>query len=568
MTRKKTQLFLAAALVALGLTSKAQDARVQVVHNAPNAPAVDIYVNANKVLTNVPFRAASSFLNVPSGVPLQVRIKPTSTQADTSNPVFFRTYTLAASTGYYLIANGNLGTTQAPNPEGIPTGFDITVIPDAKSTSALPGNVDLRIFHGVTDAPTVDIKAQGVATLVENAPFRGFSGYIPVPAASYTIQIAPGSGSPNLLAYNAPLTGLAGSSLLVLASGYFNPAANQVNGQNGPAFGIWAFTPTGQAIQLPKAISRVQIVHNSASAPAVDVFVNGGKAVPGLDFRKATPFVNLDAGVPLTVALKGASASTDTSNPAFRQTYELAGGESYTLVATGLLSTTGYAANPDGIATGFDITILPGAREIASTSTTSNNAEVRVLHACTDAPFVDVRVQGGATLVNNAGFRNFTSYLGAPNVNLNLEVTDSAQAGVVATFLAPLGSFPDSAMVVMASGFLTPSANQNGPGFGLLAVLPSGTAVLLPAVTSVKDARKFASFEAFPNPGQNQITMRLPEGQMAAKAEAISVTGQRIQLELNNTTGKLDVSDLKAGIYLVNIQTQTGTFLQAKVQIL
>jgi hypothetical protein len=567
MTRKKTQLLFAAASVALGLSVQAQDARLQVVHNAPNAPAVDIYVNNNRVLTNVPFRAASSFLPAPSGVPLQVRIKPTAAVADTSNPVFFRTYTLAASTGYYLIANGNLGSSQAPNPEGIPTGFDLTVIPGARSTSEQPGNVDLRIFHGVTDAPTVDIKAQGVGTLVDNAPFRGFSGYIPVPASSYTIQISPGSGSPNLLAYKAGISGLAGNSLLVLASGYFNPAANPVNGQNGPAFGIWAFTPTGQAIELQKATSRVQIVHNSASAPAVDVFVNGGKVVPGLDFRKATPFVTLDAGVPLTVALKGASASTDTSNPAFRQTYELAGDEKYTLVATGLLSTTGYAPNPNGIATGFDITILPGAREIASTAATSNNTDVRVLHACTDAPFVDVRVQGGPTLVNNAGFRNFTPYLGAPNVNLNLEVTDSAQAGVVATFLAPLESFPDSAMVVMASGFLTPSANQNGPAFGLLAVLPSGTAVLLSTVSSVSEFKNGASFEAFPNPGQNQIRFRLPEGHMAAKAEAISVQGQRIPLGLSAAEGKLDVSVLKSGMYVLNIQTQSGNVLQAKVQI-
>ena len=157
------------------------------------------------------------------------------------------------------IANGNLpGGSFASNPDGIDTGFDITVIPDAKETSTDPVNTELRIFHGVTDAPTVDIKAQGVGTLVDNAPFRGFSPYLPVPAASYTVQISPASGSPNLLAYAAPLSGLAGKTVLVLASGYFDPAQNQ----NGPAFGIWAFTTTGDAIQLPTATSRVQIVHN------------------------------------------------------------------------------------------------------------------------------------------------------------------------------------------------------------------------------------------------------------------------------------------------------------------
>lgn len=563
MLTKNTRYLLLASLLGVAHLANSQS-QVQVVHNAPNAPAVDIYVNNDRVLSAVPFRAASGFLNVPSGVPLQVRIKPAAAQADTSNPVFYRSYTLAANTGYYLIANGNLGSGLAPNPDGIATGFDITVIPDARSNSQDPNLVDLRIFHGVTDAPTVDIKAQGVATLVDNAPFRGFSGYLPVPAASYTVQIAPGSGTPNLLAYKADVSGLAGQTLLVLASGYFNPAANQVNGQNGPGFGIWAFTRTGQAIELSKATSKVQVVHNSASAPAVDVFINGAKAVPGLAFRSATPFVTLDAGVPLTVALKGASASTDTSSPAFRQTYELAGDESYTLVATGLLNTNGYAANPNGRPVGFDITVMPGARQVAATAASSNNVDVRVLHACTDAPFVDVRVQSGPTLVNNAGFRDFTGYLSAPNLDLTLEVTDSAQAGVVAAYTAPLSAFSDSAMVVMASGFLTPAANQNGPAFGLLVVLPSGNTVLLPIFTSTKTTLRSVGVQAVPNPATESTQFTVNES--IESVQAVDVTGRTHNLSLNDSQ-TVSLRTLNPGLYTLVARSASGNVYHSKVQV-
>ncbi len=547
----------------------AQQARIQVVHNAPNAPAVDVFVGAAKLLPNVPFRAASAFQDAPAGVPLQVRIKAASASNDTSNPVFFRTYTLAANTGYYLIANGNLpGGTNTPNPDGIGTGFDITVIPNAKETAADPANVELRIFHGVTDAPTVDIKAQGVATLVDNAPFRGFSDYLPVPAATYTVQIAPGSGSPNLLAYNAPLAGLAGKTALVLASGYFNPAGNPVNGQNGPGFGIFAFTTTGQTIQLPTATSRVQIIHNSANAPAVDIFVNGGKAVPNLAFRKATPFVDLNAGVPLTVAIKGASQSSDTSNPAFKRTYELSGTDSYTLVATGLLTTAGYAPNPDGISAGFDITVLPGAREISSTSATSNNTDVRVLHGATDAPYVDVRVASGPTLVNNAGFRNFTPYLSAPNQDLTLEITDSAQAGVVASFAAPLSAFPDSALVVLASGFLTPAANQNGPAFGLLAVTPKGQAILLPLVTSNLRTITNGDLVVYPNPAQDKFSVRIPKNETVRTVELVSAIGQSIPLVYSNENERLQIqSSPSQGVYTLRITTEKGNRYNSRVSI-
>lgn len=545
----------------------AQNARVQVVHNSPNAPAVDIYLNSTKILTGVPFRAASPFIDAPAGVPIQIRIKA-SPSTDTASPVFYRQYTLQTGIGYYLIANGNLpGGTFAPNPDNLATGFDVTVIPNARETSAAQGNVDLRIFHGVTDAPTVDIKAQGVATLVDNAPFRGFSDYIPVPAASYTVQIAPAAGSPNLLAYQAGISSLAGKSLLVLASGYFNPAANQVGGQSGPGFGIWAFTPQGDAIQLPAANSRVQIVHNCANAPAVDIFVNGAKAVPNLDFRKATPFVNLPAGVPVTVAIKAASASSDTSNPVFRKTYELAGNESYSIVATGLLfNTQDYAVNPNGLNTGFDLTVMPGARESAAGSATSDNAEIRVLHAVTDAPFVDVRVQDGPTLVNNAGFRNFTPYISAPNANLVVEVTDSAQASVVAAFQAPLSVFADSAMVVMASGFLTPAANQNGPSFGLLAVLPSGAAVLLPLATSVADAKNSLPVAVFPNPSRGNFTVQIPRSAKIRSMQAINILGQSEELNFVQEGENIRVaSSLKGGLYQIQATDTNGRSYRSAV---
>jgi hypothetical protein len=546
-------------------TSWAQTARVQVVHNSPNAPAVDVFLGATKLLPNFAFRNASPFVDAPAGSPIQIRLKPASASNDTSGPAYFREYTLESGKGYYLIANGNLPVgTYATNPDNLPTGFDITVIPDAKEVSMEAGNVELRIFHGVTDAPTVDIKAQGVATLVDNAPFRAFSNYIPVPAATYTVQISPASGSPNLLAYAAPLSGLAGKTALVLASGYFDPAQNQ----NGPAFGIWAFTTTGEAIQLPTANSRVQIVHNCANAPAVDIFVNGAKAVPALDFRKATPFVNLPAGVPVTVAIKGASASSDTSNPAFRKTYELSGTDSYTLVASGLLSTQGFAVNPNGIATGFDITVMPGAREVSSTAASSNNVDLRVLHAVTDAPFVDVRVQSGPTLVNNAGFRDFTPYISAPNSDLTIEVTDSAQAGVVAAFQAPLSAFTDSAIVVMASGFLTPSANNDGPAFGLLAVTASGNAVLLPLATSVQNQLTADNLSVFPNPGRGEFSFNLPEGKTMKNLNVVSVLGVSEKVSVKSSGNRISVKgNLASGLYRFLLNTTDGSTFSATLLV-
>src|SRR3712207_5457998 len=70
------QMKLAAALVAaIALTGCDDDnslaprstALVRVVHASPDAPNVDVLVDGAAVLTNVPFRAASDYLALPTG---------------------------------------------------------------------------------------------------------------------------------------------------------------------------------------------------------------------------------------------------------------------------------------------------------------------------------------------------------------------------------------------------------------------------------------------------------------------------------------------------------------------
>src|SRR5918994_7467978 len=48
-------------------TGPETEARVRVVHASPDAPSVDVLVDDNRVLTAVPYLAASGYLDVPSG---------------------------------------------------------------------------------------------------------------------------------------------------------------------------------------------------------------------------------------------------------------------------------------------------------------------------------------------------------------------------------------------------------------------------------------------------------------------------------------------------------------------
>ena len=46
----------------------------------------------------------------------------------------------------------------------------------------------LKVMHGVTDAPAVDIYANG-ELLVENLAYGDFQGYLQVPVGDYTLDI-------------------------------------------------------------------------------------------------------------------------------------------------------------------------------------------------------------------------------------------------------------------------------------------------------------------------------------------------------------------------------------------
>ena len=222
----------------------AQTARVQVIHNAadPAAASVDIYLmeGSNELLKldDFAFRAATPFVDAPAGVDLSVIIAaPTST--DNANGVIatIPIGQLADMGKYVVFANGVLDPNQfAANPEARSTAFEL-LVKDMAQEESTSDNVEFFVLHGATDAPAVDVIARDVATLVDNAAYTDITGYIPVPAASYILDVTPAEDNETIVAsFTADLSGLGGGSAAVFASGFLTPSANQ----DGAAFGIFA----------------------------------------------------------------------------------------------------------------------------------------------------------------------------------------------------------------------------------------------------------------------------------------------------------------------------------------
>ena len=283
-----------------------ETASVQVIHNSAS-PTVDVYIDGALAVEDFAYRTATPVLEL--GTSFTVGIAPAGDAVIAEFP-----FELMDGGEYVVVATGLLGNTDTP--------FDLA----AASTTfgATEGNVGLEVYHGSTDAPAVDVLADG-AVLVPNLSYGSFSGYVEVPAADYVVGVAP-TGGASIADFVAPLSDLGGNSAVVFASGFLSG--------DDPAFGLFAALPNGDVLELPLndiviETASVQVIHNSAS-PTVDVYIDGALAVEDFAYRTATPVLEL--GTSFTVGIAPAGEAVIAEFP-----FELMDGGEYVVVATGLL---------------------------------------------------------------------------------------------------------------------------------------------------------------------------------------------------------------------------------------
>ncbi len=237
---------------------------------------------------------------------------------------------------------------------------------------------------------------------------------------------------------------------------------------------------TGAVTTQMFATADIQIVHNAAdpAAAEVDVYLGAALILDDFAFRTATEFLTVPSGIEITVSV-APSTSTSVADAIASFSYTLEDGQRYIAVANGVLNPALFAANPEGAATAFNILVKADVMEAAGTP---GNVDFFVLHGATDAPAVNVFARGVAQLVTGAEYTNFTDYISVPAGSYIVDITPAgAVIPVVAAFTADLSGLGGGTAAVMASGFLNPAANQDGPAFALIAVLNDGTVITLPA---------------------------------------------------------------------------------------
>ena len=175
---RRTFSRLVGGLISIGMltvlalpVAAADEAQVRVIHASPDAPNVDVWVDGETVLTDVPFTAVSDYLTLPAG---DHNIQVTATGS--TDPVIDADVTLDAGTAYSVAATGMLADIGA------------TVLVDDRMPA--DSQSKLRVFHASPSAPaSVDVAVTDGPILVEGLAYPEATAYLTVDAGTYALEV-------------------------------------------------------------------------------------------------------------------------------------------------------------------------------------------------------------------------------------------------------------------------------------------------------------------------------------------------------------------------------------------
>lgn len=305
--------------------------------------------------------------------------------------------------------------------------------------------------------------------------------------------------------------------------------------------------------------AHVQLIHNAADplAASVDIYIDDVLKFDNLSFRSATPFTDLPSNTPVKIGVAPAT-STSSDDVIAEKTITFGPNTKNILVANGVITTSFYTPSPLGDDISIDVKVQPAAKD---NSVDPGKVELSAYHGVTDAHVFDFLVDGGGSLVNNIGYGDFSSYTSVDPKKYKLYVTNYFNKDTLGAFDVDLDGLAGDGILLFTSGFLTPSANNNGPALALLAALPDGTVreFTPSSTTNIINKKEYAGMKAYPIPTHGQMTLEVNNDQASEAAiEVFNMYGlpvyhQEVQLLNGLNSLPIDLSYLTSGKYTVKI---------------
>ncbi len=508
---------------------------LQMIHNSPDPALSPIDISLGGMLSNI----GQSFAPVQTGARFRTSTPPLlSIGGNTVDSMFSKPLAVRLSSQMSrLSAQDNAGIpfavgkganvvilsgVQNPrrfvsNPNSIPTDKRFAQFIDT-TTITTSATVRLLVYHGVTDAPQLDVIVRGVGRIARLSYGEGM--FVDVPTADYEIEMR-GSTTTTLYGlYNMPLQtlNLGGQRATLMSSGFLATRLSnnrRVQAQYGSPFAA-ILVPSdslSQAIRLfsptppPPPPTTLQLIHNSPDPSFNRMSIWAGTAVTSgsirfipfiqqFTYRNATQSTNAfittiptggggPGGGPITVIREeinfGSVLGTVLAiNPALNnirpgQTLNFTRfpGASITrgssiILAHGVSTPNTFAQNPD---TTLDRLLRLSTFTDPFDEVDTNLVRVLLFHGVTDAPRADfiIRETGDTLATLKYGQGQYVT-LNPELYTLDVLVSDGEEA--LGSFVLPLGEHIGQRITVMTSGFLNSAANRNGSPFAGVLVSP------------------------------------------------------------------------------------------------
>lgn len=292
----------------------------------------------------------------------------------------------------------------------------------------------IRIIHASADAPTVNVLANGsVLNNLNNVDYQQASNRFTVGADTYLVEIE---------------ANLPGSTAVVL-----DENVSFDRNRNYDVFAVGSVADSSLALfavdteQMEPGSGNflVNVVHAASAAPTVDIYVTAPntdieteQASLTASFTDASGLLELPAGdyqIRIT--------PTGTKDVVFDSgMLSLSQGEEYLVAAT---NNVGTGASP--------VTLLAMTdTSVAKVWDVNTGADLRVVHAISDAPAVDVLLADGNVLKDALAFPNARGYLNVAAQSYTLDVVADADNSVVA--------IDDATVMLMTGSSYTAIANN------------------------------------------------------------------------------------------------------------
>lgn len=270
-----------------------------------------------------------------------------------------------------------------------------------------------------------------------------------------------------------------------------------------------------------------------------------------LAFRTASTFLPIDA-------TGGKLIKIDVLNQSDSLVYSqtdilIEPGKNYLCVLQGVLDPSLFRANPNDKDNALKFLWIENAQK--DTIPDGSPFSYLIINSVTDAPELDFK-KDSVLVADNVPYGEAEGYFDVTEGIAYFHLFTSDGSINLYSYKTSF-STPVIPVTLFLSGFITPSANQNGKVFELLALLPDGSVVTLTNTTPNRDqVLKNKDFTLYPNPTKSKLFIKtgLDITQKPFTYTIYSYTGSMVKQPNQYYNSEINISDLPVGIYYLELQ--------------